>query len=434
MKILSPKIESNSITTTFTLDNGELSYTYVFEQNLDANDPVLIKLADLLAAIGATAAIGKEDTRNFVLVETSLGEKELKFLEKLYKFGLGEYNYLNKLPLEKDYKFTIEHKRNLPIANEFNSPSRTEGKMLVLHGGGKDTLVATEIVRGIGFEFEWFNLKKRQSLLAHREALVEISGVKSLAIVERKTTEKNWDKSYSGHRPSSALLAIVAVIEAHVRGLSYVVAGNEFSANFPTLITAEGFPVNHQYSKSFEFEVDFQNILANLFPELGVQYFSILRKLYEVEIAEIFAHFPKYFGHFVSCNVSQVDSVWCKDCSKCAFVFLALYPYLNDSQVVEIWGEDLFNRESIREHIYDLVKHEGNPFECVGTTEESVFSLIKSIERNPWIADLVFKDRKGRELISGRKAELIPFESREAAYPSEIAEKITEYIYARITK
>jgi len=61
--------------------------------------------------------------------------------------------------------------------------------------------------------------------------------------------------------------------------------------------------INHQYSKSSEFEKKFRDYLTNLTP--SVSYFSLLRPLYELQIAKILAKLPQYHQVFKSCNVNQ---------------------------------------------------------------------------------------------------------------------------------
>ena len=65
-----------------------------------------------------------------------------------------------------------------------------------------------------------------------------------------------------------------------------------------------GEKVNHQYSKSFEFECDFENY-ANKYLRANVKYFSFLRPLNELQIAKIFARQEKYHNVFKSCNVRK---------------------------------------------------------------------------------------------------------------------------------
>src|SRR5438874_758950 len=85
-------------------------------------------------------------------------------------------------------------------------------------------------------------------------------------------------------RQISAILACVGVIVAILSGYRDIVVSNESSASEPNL-HYQGLPINHQYSKSLEFEKDFQDYLANQFNG-GPRYYSFLRPFSEVRIGE----------------------------------------------------------------------------------------------------------------------------------------------------
>ena len=76
---------------------------------------------------------------------------------------------------------------------------------------------------------------------------------------------------------------------------------NESSANEPSVV---GTDINHQYSKSFEFENDFRNYEKE-FLKTNIEYFSLLRPLTELQIAMLFSKHKKYHDIFRSCNVRK---------------------------------------------------------------------------------------------------------------------------------
>jgi len=65
------------------------------------------------------------------------------------------------------------------------------------------------------------------------------------------------------------------------------VLSNEKSANEENTIW-NGLKINHQYSKSGEFEKYFRSYVENNISK-NINYYSKLRDRYEIEIAEIFA-------------------------------------------------------------------------------------------------------------------------------------------------
>ena len=105
---------------------------------------------------------------------------------------------------------------------------------------------------------------------------------------------------YDGHIPISAIYAFLGIFYAVLYRYSYFVVANEYSSNFGN-IKYKGKTINHQWSKSSEFEDMFSDYVYN-FISPDVKYFSLLRPFYEIRIAEIFSNYKKYFPYFSSCN------------------------------------------------------------------------------------------------------------------------------------
>ena len=97
----------------------------------------------------------------------------------------------------------------------------------------------------------------------------------------------------------------------------------------------------------------------------------------------LFSKYDKYHKIFKSCNVGskQVPWVWCCDCPKCLFVYIILSPFLYKDKLVDIFGEDLYKKESLLETFKELIGHaETKPFECVGMVSEVKYALNRTIE------------------------------------------------------
>ena len=107
---------------------------------------------------------------------------------------------------------------------------------------------------------------------------------------------------------------------------------NESSANESNV---QGEKINHQYSKSFEFENDFRKYY-NKYLKRNVEYFSFLRPLNELQIAMAFSKFEKYHTIFKSCNVGSkgAEWKWCCNCPKCLFVYIILSPFLYKQKLI----------------------------------------------------------------------------------------------------
>ena len=182
---------------------------------------------------------------------------------------------------------------------------------LIPIGGGKDSNVTMELLK----EFSDVN---RPYIINPRGATVEsviVGGYEGMELAVKRTLDKemlrlNKEGYLNGHTPFSAIVAFSSIITAYVNNLKYVVLSNESSANESTV---SGSTVNHQYSKSYEFEYDF-NTYEKEFIKSGVYYFSLLRPLSEYQIASYFSRLKKYHGVFRSCNKGSHTNIWCADC------------------------------------------------------------------------------------------------------------------------
>ena len=125
--------------------------------------------------------------------------------------------------------------------------------------------------------------------------------------------------------------------------------------------------INHQYSKTIEFENDFRNY-AKKYLRTEIEYFSMLRPINELQIAMLFSKIEKFHKIFKSCNVGSKENVWkwCNNCPKCLFVYIILSPFLYKEKLINIFGEDLFKNEGLLKTFIELCGYgETKPFECV---------------------------------------------------------------------
>ncbi|MEI7557702.1 MAG: hypothetical protein WCJ45_02420 [bacterium] len=182
--------------------------------------------------------------------------------------------------------------------------------------------------------------------------------------------------------PISGIIAFVLVTGAYLYDYRYIIMSNEKSANEGNTVL-DGISINHQRSKSYQFESDFNQYSKRyLSPE--VEYFSLLRGMYEIKIAKIFAQYDQYFDVFSSCNNNfkvieankTTDQRRCGKCPKCAFVYATLRPFVSDADIQRIFGQELYNRENLLPLYKELLGIQGiKPFECVGTNEEVVYAM-----------------------------------------------------------
>lgn len=294
--------------------------------------------------------------------------KVLPFWTKLFRLGLSEFYFVNKIAPNEALPEIAFEGPEISMAR----PSSTSGG-LILCAGGKDSAVSLELLKSVDHH-RAFCLNPTPAALA----TIERAGYERPLVVRRyidpELLRLNAAGYLNGHTPFSAYLAFLSSLAAYSNGLAYVIASNEKSANEPN--TTQGdLVVNHQYSKTFEFETDFRKYGSEFLTD-SVSYFSFLRPLNELQIARLFARFPDQHDVFRSCNRAQATNSWCGECPKCAFVFAALVPFLGLDKTCKIFGQNLFDKQIILEHLQALAGETGHkPLECVGTYEETRWAL-----------------------------------------------------------
>lgn len=304
-----------------------------------------------------------------IIIEAGyLDDKQLDFWNEVYYQGLGEFLYVNKVAISRDKLFEISvtskkhFKKEQFILNDGN---------IIPIGGGKDSVVSLEMLADTLERNYCFLLNPVQ---AARDT-AEIAGFppERTIVIERKLDQKllelNSQGYLNGHTPFSALLAFVSAFAAIVYECKNIVLSNENSASEGNLYYND-MNVNHQYSKSFDAEKHIHNYLTGYICD-NINYFSLLRPLYEIQIAKIFSGMDKYHKAFRSCNKGSKLNIWCGSCSKCLFVYLILSPFVRDEKLEEIFGQNLLqNHALIPTYQAMLGLKDNKPFDCVGTYRE----------------------------------------------------------------
>lgn len=303
----------------------------------------------------------------------TLTEWQNKWWRKLFYNGLGEFMYVNGIEISEEELLTIVCRQE---ASKFTDTASYTG-CLVPVGGGKDSVVSMEVLRNEDVTI--YRINKDTTV---ENVLVAADRAYKTCFVNRKLDprilEMNKRGYLNGHIPFSAVVAFSTFISAYLHGIRYIALSNESSANESTVV---GSFVNHQYSKSYEFERDFMEYIGS-FLDTGIRYFSLLRPLSELQIAYLFSKYTKYHKAFRSCNAGSKQGIWCCNCPKCLFVYIILSPFLTEEQLYEIFGENLLDAEKSEKYFRELTGlDENKPFECVGTRSEVVMSLKKYLAK-----------------------------------------------------
>lgn len=299
----------------------------------------------------------------------------------VYTHGLGEYAYVNQLPhvLELSVQVPAESPPAAPVDN-------AEGRPLSAVGGGKDSIVTLEILRAAGLEPVPFSVNPNPVIVAVNTA----SGLPALAARRRldpRLFELNKAGALNGHIPVTAINSLIAIATAALHGLGPVVMSNERSASDPNLIW-NGHEINHQWSKGVVAEGLLRDAVT-AHTGLTEPYFSLLRSLSELHIAQLFARYTAYDDVVTSCNkafkLHDPTARWCGDCPKCRFVALAMAPSMSRSRLTRIFGRDLFADPAQVPGYLELLGIDAHkPFECVGEVEESLVALTMLGDDPQW--------------------------------------------------
>jgi 7-cyano-7-deazaguanine synthase in queuosine biosynthesis len=315
-----------------------------------------------------------------------LSKDQINWWKDLIFKGMGQFFYENKIDFRKPNFLKIRTKQklnNYAMAEliSFNG----ENKILVPIGGGKDSAVTLELIKKIKRNIQCFSLNPTDAA----QKIMKIAGCKKSIIVRRKIDEKllelNRKGFLNGHTPFSAYLAFLSVLVAAIFGDKYIAFSNERSSNEGN-VKYLGKIINHQWSKSFEFEEKFREYSKKYLAK-DIEYFSFLRPLYEIQITKLFSKYPKYFPVFLSCNVAYQTASgtkkpikkWCGNCPKCLFIFATLYPFVEEKKLIKIFGRNLFEDRKLLPIMQELIgEKKFKPFECVGTKKESLIAFYLS--------------------------------------------------------
>jgi hypothetical protein len=280
--------------------------------------------------------------------------------------------------------------------------------MLIPFGGGIDSIVTVEMMRRRA-DAALFVMSRPGDRFGAIERPAEVTGlpiVRAGREIDPQLLRSAELGFLNGHVPVTGILSAIAVMAALLDGRDSVVMSNEWSASVATL-EAGGRAINHQYSKSTQFETGFRQVLAGA---LGgrLTYFSALRPFTELWVARRFAGLTQYHSTFRSCNRAfHIDPAlrldhWCGRCDKCCFIDLILAPFLPAGDLRQIFGgtEPLAD-PSLAERFRALLgtSAQSKPFECVGEVGECRAAAVLAARR---------PDRAGSALLHSLTAQFPP--------------------------
>ena len=365
---------------------GDVTYEERFDfgppDRVDVVDERLARAFDLLAVTAGvsyykTTAAPTIELASVAVADDASAQIWVGYVADLYDRGMREFRVTNALPVPFVPEVVVGRGRR---PGAVPSRDRTPSGALVPMGGGRDSLLVAHALRG---------MDPVLMTVGSNPMVVDQAMALGLGLHEVRRTldprllEANRNGALNGHVPVTAINSCVAIVLAVLLGRADVVLSNERSASAPTRIV-NGVEVNHQYSKSGEFE----EVLRRMVERLGVpvRYFSALRGHGELAISELIGRHWHDLPEFVSCNRARVGAraatrpVWCGDCAKCRFVHLALAPFVARSVLADRFGRDLLATDADVVAVERLLLVADREFECLGTPDETRTALRLAAE------------------------------------------------------
>ena len=352
---------------------SEFRPSWEFPVKKAVNESILQRMIFCLGMVEAISYYKCTCAPTIEILCGKLTKNQQEWWKKLFYNGLGEFMYINniEISMEELFDFDCQEGTEQPLLDT----AIYEGCLIPV-GGGKDSVVSMELLRNE--KVATYHINSPSAI----KEVVDIYAAKEYDYGAKRRLcpnmlELNRQGFLNGHTPFSAIVAFSSIIAALLTGKKYIVLSNENSANETTV--KDSF-VNHQYSKSYEFEEDFEWYVRTI-TDSDIHYFSLLRPLAEIQIAALFSKYTDYHRIFRSCNVGSKTGVWCCDCPKCLFVYIILCPFISEEGMKEMFGDKLLDKTSLEDDFKKLTGIlEDKPFECVGTRKEVMVALKAYVE------------------------------------------------------
>lgn len=362
-----------------------------------------------------------------------LTDQLASFWNEIYLNGLAEFLYTNKL----DPKNIARFESSTDATEHTFDGSNKENHVLLGIGGGKDSVVAGELFKSSNIPVTGFVLASG----AHEGKTKDVARIMGIDLL---VVQRYFDRSiialqqshggYNGHIPISMIFALTGILLAEIKGYDWVAVGNEAAAN-DINTSWMGLEVNHQWSKSLHFETLLQKTFAGL-----PLYFSATRSMSSVAMLKIFANLSQYHNVFTSCNLvlrmdpnARPNGRWCGACAKCLSTFILLSPWMDESAVIDIFGQNLLDNPELTDTFNELIGVSSHkPLDCVGTIDEISTSVGAIIAQNKFSGSRLIKTaaesgkyqdsdyfvNRLNELANNLSPDLLPTEIRDIMHSS----------------
>ncbi len=409
-RILPPHLDADANAVRFAFDCprfGRFEETVRFAPHarMDAiEEPVRSGLLTLAAILIGTSYY-KAAPAGRVSVEAPLTRAARRLAELAYGPGLGEFYVRNHLPYPPALQIAG------PQALDAASPVRIapeRPRAACAFGGGKDSHVARAILDAAGAVSEPVSIILSPRVGERLQSMTDAPLTLMTRVIDpRLIALSRSGEALNGHIPITGINSCLLALHAAACGQDWVVFANERAASEPTM-QAGGHPVNHQFSKSLEFEDALRAAFAAA--GAGLDYFSVLRPVSELWTAHYLARrAPGALDIFASCNRNFVfagkavlaeGQRWCGRCSKCVYTGVLMACWLTPERHEEVFQSRPLHDPANLDHALDIAGLTGaKPWECVGEAREVAAALHHLASDPAWAEAPVIaavKDKLGQ--------------------------------------
>lgn len=343
-------------------------------------EPVRTGLLNLAAILIGTSYY-KAAPAGRVSTDMALTWAARRLAELAYGPGLGEFYVRNALPYPPQLEIAA------PDALDAAAPvsiAPEHPRAACAFGGGKDSHVARAILEAAGAQSELVSVILSQRVGARLQSMTDAPLTLMTRVIDpRLIAVSRSGEALNGHIPITGINSCLLALHAAACGQDWVAFANERAASEPTM-NIDGHPVNHQFSKSLEFE----DALRDAFRAAGagLDYFSVLRPVSELWTAHFLARrAPKALDVFASCNRNFVfagEAVlaegqrWCGHCSKCVYTGVLMACWLTPERHEAVFQSRPLHDPANLDHAFDIAGLTGaKPWECVGEAREVAAAL-----------------------------------------------------------
>ena len=377
---------NSAVTCHYSTADRAFTERFTFPAGGDWTDPAVVAAVRILYLLAGVSYYKTSAAPIIDLGQMATTAQERDFLHAYFVNGLGEFAYRNGLDLRG---LRLEGPVAAPAPAVVYDPQ--PGRPLIPFGGGIDSIVTVEALAADHPDATLFVVEPQGDRFTAIEDSAAVSGLPVTRVTRTidhlvlRSAELGF---LNGHVPVTAIITAAALVAAVLERRDAVVLSNEWSASVPTVV-ADDVAVNHQWSKSEEFERAFGDlVLSTLGP--GIAVFSYLRPRSELWVSQQFARLTQYHHAFRSCNrafhqdpAQRLDS-WCGRCDKCCFIDLVLAPFMDRVALEAVFAgheplQDPTNEERFRALLG--LGPDAKPFECVGDTDECRAATLLAAQR-----------------------------------------------------